>query len=394
MMDFIKRHAFLLGLAGGVVAIAAAMLVVTYLSYARTNTQLENQLRSTDSRATSLLQGSLYNLKVVDDLKKQADLRKMRYEDLLKLIAKMGHDRQPLVKDVFPLPKDASVLHSFKAEYDVALEGFMKKLGAVNPSLPTDASAAQLKARDAALDKAVMYAHPKISFFRPDWVDKPTAPDIELVRYGQENIWLMSDIVDVIAKLNDDFIADAVRADPKQTRSIKTAAIKELIEIQIGAERAILENMSAPAGSTRYLAQAPNTPSGAREATLTGRVSTKGFYLVLPFRLAVVADARVFGDLVRRLKDTESFIAVEGLSVDPLTEANFGKTRALLGEKIGDYGNEGVVRLTLIAESLVFQLPDGRVTTPPEVARTFQAPAKTEPAGETKPGPAAPPKTK
>lgn len=388
MMDFIKRHAFLLGLAAGVVVLAAAMLVVTYLSYARVNTQLENQLRQADSSATGLLNAPLYNTKVVEELKKQADLRKMRYEDLLQLIAKMGHDRQPLVKEVFPLPKDASVLHSFKAEYDVALEGFMKKLGAMDPSLPADATAAQVKVRETALEHAMMFAHPKISFFRPDWVDKAEAPGIDLVRFGQENVWLMSDIVDIIAKLNDEILVD-----PKQPRGIKNAVVKELIEIQIGAERAFLEGMSAPTGMTRYLMPSPNTPPGTREATATGRVSNRGFYLVLPFRLSVVADASRFGELVRRLKDTESFLAVGAVSVDPLTEGSFSKNRGLLAPEMADYGNAGVVRLTLVAESLLFQLPDGRVTTPPEVLKAMQpAPAKTPPAGETKPGPAAPPK--
>jgi len=118
-------------------------------------------------------------------------------------------------------------------------------------------------------------------------------------------------------------------------------------------------------------------PDGAGVPTLSGRLSKPGFYLVLPFRLVVVIESRWSGELLRRLKGTESFLSVEAWHMKPIVPEAFERFRgSLLASSREVYGNGGVVLLEVVGESLVFQLAGGRVTNPPQTAAGPEAPAK------------------
>jgi hypothetical protein len=86
----------------------------------------------------------------------------------------------------------------------------------------------------------------------------------------------------------------------------------------------------------------------------------------------VVVESRYAGELIRRLKGTESFITVDAFRMKPVVEGS----RDVMGPDRKAYGSQGIVRLEVVAESLVFQLEGGRVTTPPP-AKPAAAPVKT-----------------
>ena len=112
-----------------------------------------------------------------------------------------------------------------------------------------------------------------------------------------------------------------------------------------------------------------------RFPALTGRCSKAGLYAVLPFRMEVTVEASYAAELVRRLKNSESFITVEGVSIRPVLAKTLGKVGSgLLASTLEDYGTQGVVRLEVVGETLVFQLEGGRITTMPKaVATTFSS---------------------
>jgi hypothetical protein len=213
-----------------------------------------------------------------------------------------------------------------------------------------------------------MFAHPQQSFVRPDWVDKAEAPTLDQCAVAQEDLWLMSDLVDILAAMNQDSLAG-------QPPVIRNVPIKELVEIRIGAGVATLEGSKGGAGGVRYLPS--SVPEGAVVSTLSGRLSKPGFYLVLPFRLAVVIESRRSGELLRRLKGTESFLSVDAWHMRPIVPEAFERFRgSLLASSREVYGTGGVVLLEVVGESLVFQLAGGRVTNPPQTAAGPEAPAQ------------------
>jgi len=377
MMDFVKRHLFLIGLGAGVFVVGAILLLGTQLMYRGPNVDMEQQLSSAGRRARDLTRGPLYNQAVVDELKTAVDQRRTRYEETLKYLAKRGHDRKVMVEDVFPMTTNTGLLHNCKAAYRASLEQLMKTLGAASPATAT-ATEAEKEVKRAEIAKSQMLVNPKFAFSYPDWVDKAEAPNLDLVRYAQEDLWLMEDLVSVVAQTNEaNFPAEA------EKRVIANAAVKELLEIRIGGEAATIEGSK---GAGRYRPAAANGET--RQPTLTGRPSRPGFCLVLPWRMVVLADAEKFGDLLRRLRDHETFLTVDGIQVEPVTEATFSQAKSSAGAEIDQYGTGALVRLTVTGESLVFQLPDGRVTTPPEVlqeaARQAEAEAAQKKAAEEK----------
>ena len=367
-MEFVKRHAFLLALGAGFVVIAAAVFVTVQVGYRGPGSELEAKLARTEGAARALSTSPLYGDKLIKDMSDEVKRRQARYEEILDYVRKQGHKRKPLVERLFPKSTDESLRHKFKAEYDSALDRFMKTLGAILPLLPEDAPEAEKDGRLKKFEQATMFAHPQQSFVRPDWVDKAEAPTLDQCAVAQEDLWLMSDLVDILAAMNRDSLAG-------QPAVIRNVPIKELVEIRIGASVATLEGSRGGAGGARYLPS--SAPGGAGAPTLSGRLSKPGFYRVLPFRLAVVIESRWSGELLRRLKGTESFLSVDAWHMKPIVPEAFEKFRGSLLASLREvYGNGGVVLLEVVGESLVFQLAGGRVTNPPQTAAGPEAPAK------------------
>ena len=368
MMEFVKRHAFLLVLGAGFVVIASAVLVTVQVGYRGPGSGLEAKLVRTEQAARALLASPLYGEKLIEKMSEEVKQRQARYEEILDYVRKLGHARKPLIEGLFPKSTDESLRHKFKAEYDPALDRFMKTLGASHPLLPEDTPEAEKAGRLKKFDQATMFAHPQQSFVRPDWVDKAEAPTLDKCAVAQEDLWLMSDLVDILAAMNRDSLAG-------QPAVIRNVPIKELVEIRIGSGVATLEGSRGGAGGVRYLPS--SVPEGAVVPTLSGRLSKPGFYRVLPFRLAVVIESRRSGELLRRLKGTESFLSVDAWHMKPIVPEAFERFQGSLLASLREvYGKGGVVLLEVVGESLVFQLAGGRVTNPPQTAAGPEAPAK------------------
>jgi len=368
MMEFVKRHAFLLALGAGFVVIAAAVLVTVQVGYRGSGSELEAKLARTEQAARALLASPLYGDKLIEKMSEEVKQRQARYEEILDYVRKLGHARKPLIEGLFPKSTDESLRHKFKAEYDPALDRLMKTLGASHPLLPEDTPEAEKAGRLKKFEQATMFAHPQQSFVRPDWVDKAEAPTLDKCTVAQEDLWLMSDLVGIIAAMNADYLEG-------QPAVIRNVPIKELVEIRIGAGVATLEGLRGGAGGVRYLPS--SVPEGAVVPTLSGRLSKPGFYRVLPFRLAVVIESRRSGELLRRLKGTESFLSVDAWHMKPIVPEAFERFRGSLLASLREvYGTGGVVLLEVVGESLVFQLAGGRVTNPPQTAAGPEAPAQ------------------
>ena len=369
MMEFVKRHAFLLVLGAGFVVIAVGVLVTVQAGYRGPGSGLEAKLAGTGRAAEALLDSPLYGDKLIEKMSEEVKQRQARYEEILDYVRKLGHARKPLIEGLFPRSTDVNLRHSFKAEYAPALDRFMKTLGAILPLLPQDDTPAADKAsRLKKFEQATMFAHPQQSFVRPDWVDKAEAPTLDQCAVAQEDLWLMSDLVGIIAEVNRDYLDG-------RPPVIRNVPIKELVEIRIGTGVATLEGSSGGVGGVRYLPS--SVPEGAAVPTLSGRLSKPGFYLVLPFRLVVVIESRWSGELLRRLKGTESFLSVEAWHMKPIVPEAFERFRgSLLAWSREVYGTGGVVLLEVVGEALVFQLAGGRVTNPPQTAAGPEAPAQ------------------
>jgi hypothetical protein len=368
MMETIKRHLFLVALGGGVAVIALAVGLVAYFGYVAPNAKLRRSYEMTQALATQLQQSPVFTAELVQAMAAQDELRKGQYADVINFIRNEGAARKPLVAGVFPTTTDSGKRLNFKNAYDPELRRFYKELGA----LPAPGSE---KTAVVAEEEPAMYIHPKMSFFRPDWVDRSDAPSIDKVREGQENLWLMADLVGIMKKMNADL-------QPKgMPVRLANSAIKEIVEIKIGADFAALVGSRMAGGTGRYApaaptARKPDEKSEKKEAqepekveavprapTLSGRWSQPGFYQVLPFRMVVVVESRYSGEFIRRLKGTESFISVEAYRIRPVP----ANAKELMGQQTqtsrNEYGTQTLDRLEVVAESLLFQLDGGRVTT-------------------------------
>lgn len=364
MIETLKRHAFLLGLAASVVVVGVAMGLGAYFLAVKPGAGLKARLQSTKRGTDQLQTGPVFTAKQVEMVSQEVGLGKKEYEDLLNYIRGLGAKRVPAVKDVFPQGNDIA-RHSFKAAYDGELKKFMDRLNAILPASIPEKEADRPDVLKANRE-ATMYADPKRSFFRPDWVDKPEAPDMALIRMGQENLWLQEDLVAIISGMNEEITK--TKKPP-----IADAPVKELIEIRIGGDHAALVGTKMPTTGGRYRPTAAATAKAhpaekgeARALSVSGHYSVPRFYQVLPFRLIVVVEQRYVGELVRRLKDRETFITVEAWRLKPMPDSAFEKGHDFLANLRQDYGREAVIRLEVVGESLAFQLEGGRVTTVPE----------------------------
>ena len=367
MMEFVKRHAFLLALGAGFVVIAVVVLATVQAGYQGPGSKLETKLARTEKAARALSASPLYGDTMIDEMSEVVKQRQVRYEEILDYVRKLGRARKPLVEGLFPRSTDVNLRHSFKAEYGPALDRFMKTLGAKHPLPSQDMPEAERAKKLKEFEQATMFIHPKQSFVRPDWVEKAEAPTLDQCAVAQEDLWLMSDLVDILAAMNREILGG-------RPAVIRNVPIKELVEIRIGAGVATLEGSRVGAGGVRYLPS--SVPEGAVVSTLSGRLSKPGFYHVLPFRLAVVIEARWSGELLRRLKGTESFLSVDAWHMKPIVPEAFERFRgSLLAWSREVYGPGGVVLLEVVGESLVFQLAGGRVTNPPQTAAGPAAPA-------------------
>jgi len=410
MMEMIKRHAFEVALAAIVAVVVLAVGLGAYLAYGRETARLQSVLNSARKQAQDLLGGTLFSEPIVKKMGQQVDRRKREYEDLMQFLRTQSAARKPLVANLFPKSTDLSLRQAFKAEYDQEIARLMATLGAVKPVLVKEIASAKAQERLVVSDEsrqARMFADPKRSFVRPDWVDKSEAPGLEEARKAQEDIWLMQDIVSLVANANDEII----RSEGVSSKAIGWSPIKELVVIRIGADAEGLPGTKMAGGAGRYrpavaagaTGAAPTRPGGPSSMPVWQRPGVRDFYNVLPFRLSVVVDARYFGEVVRRLKDRETFINVKAWTVSPIvTEVQLARHRDLSATSLEDYGRkegdpprvvrDALVLLDVAGESLAWTLEGGRVTAAESSVPRATATA-TDTAKPAAPGASAPAKT-
>ncbi len=366
MIEILKRQLFLVSLAGGGLVIAVAVGLLAYFFGMAPKAEKIQQLEATERQADALLPENvpIYNTDLVDQMAEKVEQRKKVYEDMLAYLRELGDAREPLVENLFPTSTDVSLRHSFKSAYDTRLAGFMETLNATRPALPSTSGLGEEAARariEAAKEEArtyTMFADPTRAFVRPDWVDKQEPPTLAEARNGQEDIWLMEDLVGLLAKMNKDILAQK-GAEPV----VADAPLKELVGIGVGGKAAVIPESGMSGISGRYR---PVEAKGESErlATFSGRLSTPDFYKILPWRLRVVIESEYAGELIRRLRGTESFLSVEAYHIQPITYSAFERSHDdLLAFRREDYGEGGVVWLEVVGESLIFELQGGRVTT-------------------------------
>lgn len=378
-MEFLKRHAFLLGLVAGVVVLTVAIGLFVHFRYGMPSQDFRRRLESARRELRSLQSPTtpVYTEQLREALAERGAELRERHRALLEEIARMGAQREPLVEGLLPHSVKIELRHQFKQGYIAGIQEFMTRLDAVDPKLSAQATEEEIEEKREQVSKATMFAD-TTSFILGDWVNQPEAPSIEICRQAQENYWLMEDLVRIVAKLN----ADHLQRVPA---TIENAPVKELIAIRIGSREAALKNSGMKVGAGRYRRVGSKEE---RPASVTGRVSKPGYYMVLPWRMDVVARSNLAGELVRRIKDTESFLTVTAWRIEPITESSFATHADLLAAHVGErrkiYGPEGVVRLSIVGESLVFQLENGRVTTPQDIAGTgVELPGPAVEPGET-----------
>jgi hypothetical protein len=387
MMELLKRHLFLISLVAGTVVVSAAVIVLVLV--------FETWPAQTTQKAWEGVKGQVRTLDVarmvlpenVTQLAAQEGVEAKQYKGDLDWIKAQGKARTVVVEDLFPASTDIGLRHRFKNVYLGKLADLAKGLDAVPPPSYLEKTAEPDAATHAeAAAKGLMYYHPDQTFVRPAWTSPAhtQAPSMEECRTGQEDLWLLEDLVAVLKKMNDDILAS--REDPKaRERTIKNSPIKELVTVRIGGQNAAMPGTPMTPFNERYVPVA-DPKAGGRAPTLTGRwslpdekekgeVVKRGMYKVLPWRMVVVVESRYSGELTRRLKGRESFLTVAAAQERPIVEAMFeGGSRDWLAKDRQAYGPEGVVRLEIVGESLVFQLEGGRVTTPP-LKETKAAPA-------------------
>jgi hypothetical protein len=397
MMETLKRHAFLVGLVAGVVVLLLVILVLAYTLYISPSSGTRNELRTTLNSANDLTKNPLYTARLVQELADQQNgalaMRTAEYEALINYIRDLGHKRTPLLADLFPLSTDTGFRHQFKPLYIKKVEEFSKTLVATVPPAIVAKADSGTKSEPPALPKEGFFLliHPADTFPRPEWVTKPEPPSLEQCREAQEDLWLMEDIVGCIAAMDKELSG----LKPSEKPRIANSPVKELIEIRIGASAASLSGSRMSGSSGRFVPASAEGKAAGRAPTLSGRWSmpdvpdkppyTKlGMFKVLPWRMVVVVESRYSGELVRRLVGTESFLSVSATQERPIVESSFNGSHDWIAPDRATYGEQGVVRMEIVGESLVFQLEGGRITTPPAAGETkapdTKTPAKNPPA--------------
>ncbi len=382
-MNLFRRHWWLVATLGAMVVLGGTCVAMSILAQgkaARRTAVLEQSMRMLGPDVV------YYNDNAVHQIKQATAYRTEQLENIQRYLQRQG-DWEVLVPGIFPQYQAETRIYQFKARYMTELERFKEELGAV-----------EAPEEDEGLPPVqhTMYTH-EGSFYVAPWIGQSKLPAFDermtRLRQSQDDLWLQEDIVRAIQGANKEYfeLNDVAEGE----RSVAGAVVKELHEIQIGAD--VLGGRgrvwARPGGSRRdqrylYVASEDRTarmrPGGtgepteqvpeadARARTLTGRASnnSEGRYKVLPFRVSVVADAGDYMAFVRRLSGTRSFITPLSVQYEIVYE-NENAYRELLRNvtqdtRVSIYGPRPLAKVTVTGESLIFQVEGARPTLPPK----------------------------
>jgi len=397
-MDFLKRQWWWVLTIGLALIGSGVAGVFWYLAASQ-----EMQRKSVLSLSMKKLNGldRFYNDDAVRVLGDAAAYRQKEFEEAQKDL-KMAGSWDVLVPGIFPEYRESTQVYEFKNRYPARLAALMQTLNAGDPAQLVGGATIQVS----------MLAKPDV-FYTAPWIPernlKSKAEVMADLRNSQDDLWLQQDICLAIKRANDVFFDSP--DGQKLGRTVAAAVVKELHEIGIGRQFD-----QVPAGgkgfSAVYAANSPRFryvlggggpgplgvatggagPSGSktefpeagnvRAPTLTGHAGNNngGRYRVLPFRIAVVADAGNYLELVRQLGGTRSFITVENVqySIIPESEAGYRSNGVFVTQprqRLEVYGRRALAHVVITGESLIFEVPGGRPTLEPKTAEAGSATA-------------------
>jgi len=162
--------------------------------------------------------------------------------------------------------------------------------------------------------------------------------------------WLINDMVNAIAKVND----DALAASPQAPQNVGTSPIKRLEAITIGPSGGTMgfgavQGSFFLTGSTsmNVVAGGFSAPTGGGDRTMTGLVSDENYGVTL-LSVKVVIDPAYVGRLIEeiyRQNNGYAVLSIKTTHVDPLDSAGNGYL----------YGKTQVVRVDIQLENLMFR---------------------------------------
>lgn len=374
-MDWVKRHLWL-------VITLAVMLVLSAVALVYRHTQ-----NATYEARNEVLKNSLRQAEQIDPVQPDAIVplvtaNEEAKKELEAIRRYLGRHSWTLLLEGRPQ------WFRFQGRFSTALGELIQKMGGVKLT-PENA---KLVALEGPVKASVIVRE---TAFQTDAVkavvNVAVAPGdtaaLQQMQMAQEDLWLIEDLVEAIAKTNSSHFTQAGIEQP----TIAEAIVKELVQIEIGAGYAQLQKSAGSRSSGRYL-QLKKESSGAglidvaapvdlgapneQAMTITGHAgdNNAGTYKVLPFRMTVVVDAANSLELLRQLPFNRSFITVLNVNQTTVfdTEADYQKNLLVSTpeEREAVYGNRPLMLMEIVGESLIFTDPAvrpvlGGATTPP-----------------------------
>lgn len=373
-MDWVKRHLWL-------VITLAVMLVLSAVALVYRHTQNATY----DARKT-VLENSMRQAEQIDPVQPDAiaplvAANEEAKKELEAIRRYLGRHSWTLLLEGKPQ------WFRFQGRFSTALADLIQKMSGVK----MNAENARLAALDGPVKASVIVRE---TAFQTDAVkavvNVAVAPGdtaaLQQMQMAQEDLWLIEDLVEAIAKTNSSHFKQAGIEQP----TIAETIVKELVQIEIGAGYAQLRQSTGSKSQGRYLqvqrSSGGNSPDIAapvdlgdpnqQAMTITGHAgdNNEGKYKVLPFRMTVVVDAANSLELLRQLPFNRSFITVLNVNQTTIVDTQADYQKNLLvstpEERETIYGNRPLVLMEIVGESLIFTDPAvrpvlGGATTPP-----------------------------
>jgi hypothetical protein len=369
-MDLLKKHLFFLACIG-VVVLALVGLIPGCLWNSTNQTKMQKKASSYDS-IQRLLTGQqvkgktlVPNPDAINEIEKYQDKVRTEFAST-KEVAKEINMREPLLENVFPLPKSRDLPFIFQREYREAFQEMVKELKGAPPldKATLDELVEKIRMREAARrpiktllgEEEQFREEEKLdtperqlarqnqarleysrnagifltldSFDRGQWAFSPDRPSPADMWMGQIAYWIQRDIVDLLKDLN------------KDSNSVLDAPAKRLVWVKV-------ERQYVGEGQYEAMAAARTEDQSVvihdTSVSVTGRLSNPLFDVV-HFEFEVVIDSRRINSLLRRLvgKNLYCILRVDYEAVNHIQAMEQGFM----------YGTMPVVKLTVAGEAI------------------------------------------
>lgn len=337
-MDIVKQHLFLI--LCGVAGVAGIVLGITGIS---SMSKVRAEMQEAQQLHTSLtgLRSKPVNQRFIEQEQLRIEECAKNYQEVAAR-ARQLNPYQPLIKDVFPFGKH-DVRIEFRRKYNEAMQELLKTLQAgQRPSAAeiqeaddaiyresaqldaessndpfwtptgviTEAGARRNAAARAAINRAQrirIYAEPlgkdesSALQLHPEMrsLDSLEAPSLYDCWFAQVQLWIQTDVVQAIARLNDQVAQEYLARG--ENPWVGVLPVKDLVSLRVTDEYVTESSQAAVLGSTTAVAEAraPEFPPTNSLDTFTGSFSdVDGEFQVVNFTLKVVVDQRSLMKLI------------------------------------------------------------------------------------------------